>query len=92
MANPITSAKSAIQNAFIGKLLEHLLDGNKGSNVLGAILTAILAAHVDYSKALKGFKFDDMDASMESAKLAGAVVLAVFAYFVGRKKVETPAK
>jgi hypothetical protein len=75
-----------VKNAFISKLLEHVLDGNKGSNILGAIITAILAANVDYSKALRGFQFQKPDEAMEAAKLTGAVVLAVFAYFVGKKK------
>lgn len=82
MLNP----KAAIENAFINKLLEHVLDGNKGSNILTALLVPILAAHIDWALALKGAQFDDMNASLELAKVIGLVLLGLFGYFVGKKK------
>lgn len=75
-----------IKNAFINRLLTQMLDGNKGSNILGAILTAMLAANINYAKALAGFRFDNMDNAAESAKLLATIVLAVFAYFVGKRE------
>ncbi|HXR39691.1 MAG TPA: hypothetical protein VN776_11385 [Terracidiphilus sp.] len=80
-----------VKNAFINKLLEHVLDGNKGSNILGIIITGILAQHIDYTKAIAGFQFTNADNAAESAKLIGTVVVAVFAYFVGKKKTAVPA-
>ena len=77
-----------VKNAFIGKLLGQVLDGNKGSNILGVIIAAVIGAQINYVKALNGFKFDNLDYATESAKLVGTVVVAVFAYFVGKK----PAK
>jgi hypothetical protein len=80
---------NGVKNAFINKLLERMLDGNQGSNILGALIAAVMGARIDYVKALDGFKFDNMDNAMESAKLVGTILVAVFAYFVGKK---TPAK
>lgn len=78
--------KSAIENAFINRLLQHVLDGDKGSNLLGAVLVALLAGNIDWVKALQGFKFNNQDEAMESAKVAGIVVVAVFSWFVGKGK------
>ena len=75
----------AIENAFINKLLSHILDGDKGSNLLGVVLVALLGAKIDWVKAFQGFKFDNQEAAMESAKLAGIIVVAVFSWFVGKK-------
>lgn len=80
------AALDTVKNAFIQKLIEKLLDGDKGSNLLGAVLVAILGAHINYMQALAGFKFENMTDAGESAKVVGTVVLAVFAWFVGKKK------
>jgi len=79
----------SIKNAFINKLLERLLDGDKGSNILGAIITAVVGSQINYVRAFQGFQFDNMDNSMESARLVGTLVVAVFAWFVGKKKAGT---
>ena len=81
-----------VENAFINKTLEHVLDGNKGSNILTAILVPVLGAKLDWAKAIRGFSLEKMDDAMEAAKLTGLVVVAVFGYFVGRKKKEPAAK
>lgn len=75
-----------VKNAFIGKVLNQVLDGNKGSNILGAVITAVLGSQIDYVKAMAGFHFDNAANAAESAKLVSVVVLATFAYFVGKKK------
>ena len=83
-------AIQGVENAFINKLLEHVLDGNKGSNILGAILTAVVGSQINYVRAFQGFRFDNMDNAMESAKLVGTLVVAVFALFVGKKNKPLP--
>ena len=75
-----------VKNAFINQLLKRTLDGNTGSNILGVVITAVLGANINYTKAFAGFKFDNADNAAESAKLVATLVLAVFAYFVGKKK------
>lgn len=75
-----------VKNAFIDKVLNNVLDGDKGSNILGALLTAVVAAKVDYVKAMAGFQFKSAGDAAESAKLVSAVALATFAWFVGKKK------
>lgn len=77
---------SIIENTFINQVLKHILDGNKGSNILGAIIMGLMAANLDWAKAIAGFKFQDAAAATESAKLVGTMVCALFAYFVGKKK------
>jgi hypothetical protein len=76
----------SIKDAFINRVLGKLLDGNTGSNILGVLITAVIAAHIDYVKAFAGFQFNNSDNAMESAKLVGTVITAIFAYFVGKKK------
>lgn len=75
-----------IENAFIDRVLTHVLDGNKGSNILGFLLLALLSTHIDWVKAFRGFQFQDQDAAMESAKLVGTILVSVFAWFVGKRK------
>ncbi len=75
-----------VKSVFIRSTLERILDGNTGSNILGAILTAVLAANINFMKAVDGFKFDSADNAQESAKLVTTTVLALFAYFVGKHK------
>lgn len=86
-----------IKNAFTAKVLRDLaghvtnpLNGNKGSNILGAVLVAVLAVNIDYMKAIEGFKFEDPKASEESAKLVSAAIAGAFAWYVGKK--DAPAK
>jgi len=76
---------SVVENAFINQVLKHVLDGNKGSNILGAVIAALMGANINWSLAIAGFKFQDAAATTESAKLVGTVVVCVFAYFVGKK-------
>ncbi|HZT29731.1 MAG TPA: hypothetical protein VFA33_07610 [Bryobacteraceae bacterium] len=78
----------SVQNLFINKVLEHILDGNKGSNILTAILTAVLGARINWAQACRGFRCDNAEDAAEAAKLVGVLVLAVFGYYVGKK---TPA-
>jgi hypothetical protein len=75
-----------VKNAFINQTLKKVLDGNTGSNILGVVILAIMQANINYTKAIAGFKFDNQENAMESAKLVGTVVVAAFAYFVGKKK------
>jgi len=75
-----------IENAFINKVLQHLLDGNKGSNILTVVILGLLSQNINWALAFQGFHFQDMTAAMESAKLVGAFVVAVFGYCVGKKK------
>lgn len=82
---------NTIKNAFIKKLLEHVLDGNKGSNILTAILVPVLAANVDWTLAIKGMKFDDMAAAIELSKVVGLVLVGLFGYLVGKKKPQPAA-
>ena len=78
----------SVKNAFINQALKRVLDGNTGSNILGVILAAVVGANINYAKAMAGFKFDNQENAMESAKLVGTVAVALFAYFVGKKKAQ----
>ena len=82
----MTNPKDLVENAFINATLDHVLDGNKGSNILGAILVPVLAAKIDWAKCIRGLQFNDLDAATELAKLTAILTLAVYAFFVGRKK------
>ena len=82
----MTNPKDLVENAFINETLKHVLDGNKGSNILGAILVPALGAKIDWALCVRGLKFDDMAAAAELAKLTGILVLGTYAFFVGRKK------
>lgn len=87
------AALDGVKNAFINKVLSHLLNplnGNNGSNIANVILTPILGASIDWMKAFRGFQFQNMDESMESAKLVGLLVMSVFLYFVGKKPKPAP--
>jgi uncharacterized membrane protein len=75
----------SVKNTFINTLLKRMLDGNQGSNILGVLITAVVGAQINYVKALDGFKFDNADNATEAAKLVATIVVAVFAYFVGKK-------
>jgi hypothetical protein len=75
-----------VKNAFINRTLKHVLDGNKGSNILTLILLAVLQSDINYMLAFRGFQFENTEAAMESAKLVGCMIVAVFGFFVGRKK------
>jgi hypothetical protein len=76
-----------LKNTFINKVLGHILDGNKGSNILGVVIAGVMGANIDYMKAFAGFKFDNATNTTESAKLVGTLITCTFAYFVGKKKV-----
>jgi hypothetical protein len=79
-----------LKNLFINRTLKHVLDGNKGSNILTVIVAAVLGAQIDFMKAAAGFQFKDADSVTEASKLVGVVVLAVYGYFVGKHKPATP--
>lgn len=74
-----------LKNTFISKVLNQVLDGNKGSNILTVIITAIIGANLDYMKAFRGFKFENPDEVSEAAKLVGVLVLAIYGYFIGKR-------
>lgn len=78
-----------LKNLFINKVLKNMVDGDKGSTVLGTLVTAILALDINYAKAIKGFQFQDPEAVGESAKLVGGALLWVWSFFIGRKRKET---
>jgi hypothetical protein len=72
-------------NLFIDKLLAQILDGNKGSNILTALLVPLVAAHVDWLLAARGVRFQDAGAIGELAKVAGLVILALYGWRVGKR-------
>jgi hypothetical protein len=71
-------------NALIDKALDYALDGNKGSNILVAVLVPLLGAHINWSLALGCFECPGSEA--ELCKVFGLVLIAVFGYLVGKKK------
>ena len=79
-----------VENAFIKAVLKHALDGNKGSNILGAIILALTALDVNWAKAIAGVHMQDTDSALELAKVVSAVIAAVFAYFVGKNRAAEP--
>ncbi len=77
-----------IKSAFVRALLGHLKDGDKGSTLLGIIAAALLAANLDFGKILAGLH--DQDSAIECGKAAAIALLAIWGYFVGRKKATDP--
>lgn len=71
-------------NALIDKALDYVLDGNKGSNILVAVLVPLLGAHINWYLALLCFQCPGSEAEM--CKVLGLVLIAVFGYLVGKKK------
>lgn len=74
-----SSFKGAALKAALGKLQ----DGNSGSTALGAVSLAVLSAGVDF-----GRLFDSSDSTKQGTewgKVAAALVLGVWGYFIGRK-------
>jgi hypothetical protein len=60
-----------------------LLDGNHGSNLLGAIAVALVAGHVEWSRVFSG-KLSEPETFAETAKVIAITLLATYAYYVGR--------
>lgn len=79
-----------IKNAFAKTFLKRFLDGDKGSTFLGAIAAALLGANLDFDKITHGL--ENEASAAECAKALAIVLLAVWAWFIGRKKkpVEEP--
>jgi hypothetical protein len=75
---------NGVKNLFIDKLLRHILDGNKGSNLLTVILVPLLASNVNWMAAQQGLQFKDAASVTELAKVIGIVVVALLGYFVGK--------
>jgi hypothetical protein len=76
---------NSVKNAFVDKFLQHILDGNKGSNLLTVLLLPLVGAKIDWLLAFQGLQFNDVAAAAELAKVVGFLVLGVFGYFVGKK-------
>jgi uncharacterized membrane protein len=73
-----------LKNVLINQVAKHVLDGNKGSNVLTVALTALLANHINWLLAYAGLQFKDQAAVVELAKAIGIVLVALFGYLVGK--------
>ena len=78
--------KETLENAFVQKVLEHVLDGDKGSTLLTAILTPVVAANMNWALVLRGLHFQDLAGVQELAKLAGLLLVAIWGWRVGKKK------
>jgi hypothetical protein len=78
--------QDSIEDAFINRLLSKVLEGNTGSNILGAVILAVQAGHINYAQAIQGFQFNNLANATESASLVGTLIVGVFAYFVGKNK------
>ena len=78
--------QQSLENAFINRLLDKVLDGNNGSNILGALILAVQAGHINYAQAIAGFQFKDLNDTLQSANLVGTLVAVLFAWFVGKRK------
>lgn len=74
MPGPIDS----IKGAFVKALLNKLVDGDKGSTVLGVAAGAALAANLNWGLIMEGFH--SQASAMELGKLAGVVGLAVYGW------------
>ena len=73
-----------IKNAVVNKVLKNVLDGNKGSNILTAILVPVLAAGINWDLFVKGLHFQDTTAALEVAKVIGIVILGFLGWLVGK--------
>jgi hypothetical protein len=73
-----------IKNALFKRALKNLLDGNKGTNALNAMLTPVLLAQVDYALALRGFQFQDTRAVLELLKFVLIALNGLLLYFIGK--------
>jgi hypothetical protein len=79
-----------IKNAFAKTFLKRFLDGDKGSTLLGTVAAALLGANLDFDKITHGL--ENEASAMECGKAAAIVLLAAWAWFIGRKKTGTQVK
>lgn len=73
-----------IKNVVIQKALQHLLDGNKGSNLLTMALIPLLAAKVNWMLALQGLHGQSTAAVLEALRAAGVILVGVTGYYIGK--------
>ena len=73
-----------VLNLFMNKVLKQLLDGDKGSTILTAILTPIIGAQINWPLAFQGFASDQ--SAVELAKVVGLALAAVWGFFIGHRK------
>jgi len=69
---------------LIDTFLKRVLDGNKGSTLLGTVITPLLLAHVNWDLVLQGPH--TQAAATADGQVAGIVVVAVWSFFIGRKQ------
>lgn len=75
---------NTLKNLLINRVLKHVLDGNKGSNIITLILTALLGANINWMLASQGMQFKDQAAVLELAKGLGVALVALYGYLVGK--------
>lgn len=80
MPGPIDSIKGAFVKALLGKMV----DGDHGSTILGVIAAALVGANLDWGLMLQGFH--DQRSAMECGKFIAIAVMAIWGYFIGKKK------
>lgn len=75
----IASAKGEAVKTALSKLTE----GNSGSTILGVIAAAVVGSGVNFGDF---FSTDQTKQAHAIGLAAGAVVVALYGYFIGRKK------
>lgn len=71
-----------LQAFFIRQVLEHIRDGNKGSNLLGLIAGALVALNLDWGKVLHGL--ETQESAIECAKVVATVVGVIWCWYIGK--------
>jgi hypothetical protein len=75
-----------VKGVFIKSVLSNLKDGDKGSTVLGVVAAGLLAANLDFSKLAGGFSTSE--SALECGKAGAALILALWAWRIGKKKLQ----
>ena len=81
----IPSAKGEFLKVLLGKLTH----GDTGSTLLGAAAAGVLASGVNLSDL---FGSDSQKQAQAAGTIAGALVVAVWGYFIGKKPVLSERK
>jgi len=77
---------NSIKGVVVKQALKTMLDGDKGSTMLGTVAAALLTAGIDWSKLMQGP--GTADGATEIGKIVGVVLLVLWGLKAGKKPVE----
>lgn len=76
---------NSIKGKMVDVVLKRLMDGDKGSSLLGLMAGALLAANIDFGRVFAFFQNPTQENCIEAAKALAVVIAVVWGYFIGRK-------